>query len=180
MAMSDLLYPIFRFPWYLTVLFLDSWPIGGSLGQALCKLVPFLGNSSVVVSIQSLVLIAVDRFGAVIFPLRSPLISSKMCPCFILATWIVAMAVLSPVLFARKLVKCPGKLAREIRWNEAFGESSSFASYLLASHVIFFLSPSSYWSYYTPSSLLSSRHRSFQVSNRSTLSNNARKETETC
>ena len=65
MAMSDLLYPIFWFPWYLTVLFLDSWPIGGSLGQALCKLGPFLGNTSVVVSIQSLVLIAVDRFGAV-------------------------------------------------------------------------------------------------------------------
>ena len=37
-------------------------------------------------SIQSLVLIAVDRFGAVVFPLRSPLISSKLCPFFILAT----------------------------------------------------------------------------------------------
>ena len=141
MAMSDLLHPIFWIPRSVTALFLDSWPIGGSLGQALCKLGPFLGNTSVVVSIQSLVLIAVDRFGAVVFPLRSPLISSKMCPFFILATWIVAIAVISPNLFAFKLVEYPGKLACESRWNEAFGESSSFANYLLASHVIFLFVP---------------------------------------
>ena len=141
MAMSDLLYPIFWMPMSVTVLFLDSWPIGGSLGQALCKLGPFLGNTSVVVSIQSLVLIAVDRFGAVVFPLRSPLISSKMCPFFILATWIVAVAVISPNWFAFKLVEYPGKLACESRWNEAFGESSSFANYLLASHVRFLFVP---------------------------------------
>ena len=47
------------------------------------------------------------------------------------------MAVNSPGLFAFKLVEYPGKLACEIRWNEAFGESSSFTNYLLASHVIF-------------------------------------------
>ena len=104
MAMSDLLYPIFLFPWKLTRLYTDSWLITGPLGQALCKLVPTLTTVSSFVSVQSLVLIAVDRFGAVVFPLRSPLISSKLVPFFILATWIVAMAC-SPFLFTNKLVK---------------------------------------------------------------------------
>ena len=98
MAMSDLLFPIFLIPREIQLLYMDSWLIGGPLGQALCKLVIFLSHVSLIVSIQSLVLIAVDRFGAVVYPLRSPLISSKLCPFFILATWIVAIAFQSPKL----------------------------------------------------------------------------------
>ena len=59
MAMSDLLFPIFLFPRIVTRLYVDSWLISGSLGQALCKLLTFLADTSASVSIQSLVLIAV-------------------------------------------------------------------------------------------------------------------------
>ena len=107
MASSDLLYPIFWIPLYLSHLHTNSFPIGGKVGQALCKLVPFFSNVSFVVSIQNLILIAVDRFGAVVFPLRSPLIGSKLCPFFILATWIVAVAVNSPYFFTHELVEYP-------------------------------------------------------------------------
>ena len=86
MAMSDLLFAIVVIPRDIQLLYLDSWLIGGPLGQSLCKLVYLLLTVSSTVSIQSLVLIAVDRFGAVVYPLRSPLISSKLCPFFILAT----------------------------------------------------------------------------------------------
>ena len=136
MAMSDLLYPIFHFPWRLTDLHADSWLISGPLGQALCKLGPFLTDVSIGVSIQSLVLIAVDRFGAVLFPLRSPLISSKLCLFFILGTWIIAMAVYSPYLVAFELAVYPGLLVCVLRWNEAFGESPSLANYLIALSVV--------------------------------------------
>ena len=87
MAISDLLFPIFVIPREIQRLYIDSWLIGGPLGQALCKLVIFLSDVSFAVSVQNLVLIAVDRFGAVVYPLRSPLISLKLCPFFILATW---------------------------------------------------------------------------------------------
>ena len=142
MAMSDLLFPIFLIPREIQLLYMDAWLIGGLLGQALCKLVIFLSDVSLIVSIQSLVLIAVDRFGAVVYPLRSPLISSKLCPFFILATWIVAMAFQFPKLFAYKLVKYPGRLLCEMRWNEAFGASSSIENYYVSILVIFFFIPS--------------------------------------
>ena len=101
MASSDLLYPIFVIPWRLSNLHTNYlFLIGGQLGQALCKLVPFFGTVSIVVSTQNLILIAVDRFGAVVFPLRSPLIRSKLCPFFILATWMLAMVFISPDLLA--------------------------------------------------------------------------------
>ena len=105
MAMSDLLSSIWAIPQRIQMLYTDSWLISGPLGQALCKLVDFLVGVSTVVSIQSLILIAVDRFGAVVYPFRSTLISSKLCSFFILATWIVAMVSQSPVLFIHKLVK---------------------------------------------------------------------------
>ena len=141
MAMSDLLFPIFRIPWDIQLLYINSWLIGGPLGQALCKLVYILGDVSGAVSIQSLVFIAVDRFGAVIFPFRSPLISSKLCSFFILATWIIAMAAHSPFLVAVKLVGYPGGLVCELRWKEGFGKSSSFDHYTISIFTIFYLIP---------------------------------------
>ena len=142
MAMSDLLIPIFLIPTDIQWLYIKSWLIGGPLGQALCKLASFLPSVSLAVSIQSLVLIAVDRFGAVVFPLRSPLISSKLCPFFILATWIIAMAFFSPYLFAFKLeVEYPGGLVCKLHWKEVFGESSSYHNYFVPILVIFYLIP---------------------------------------
>ena len=130
MAISDLLYSIFWIPLYLSSL-LTSWRIDGQLGQALCKLVPFFGDISFVVSIQNLVLIAVDRFGAVVFPLRSPFIGSKLCPFFISAMWIVAGAVSSPNLLTFQLVEYSGEIQCQREWKTAFGESSSFTDFLL-------------------------------------------------
>ena len=141
MAMSDLVLLIFSIPSKLQMLYSDSWLIGGPLGQVLCKLVNFSTDVSALVSIQSLVLIAVDRFGAVVLPLRYPLISSKLCPFFILATWIVSMAVLSPYLFAMKLSEYPGGLRCWMHWNEVFGGSSSFKKYFVAILVVFILIP---------------------------------------
>ena len=142
MAMSDLLLPIFLFPQIVTELHVNSWLISGSLGQALCKLYVFLSDVSTTVSVQSLVLIAVDRFGAVVFPLPPPLINSKLCFFFIPATWLVAMAITSPYLFAYRLEEyIPGKLMCYRGWNEVFGESSSYANYILAIFVIFLYTP---------------------------------------
>ena len=141
MASSDLLYAIFRVPWNLSHLHSNSFLIGGQLGQALCKLVPFVRNVSTVVSIQNLILIAVDRFGAVVFPLRSPLIRSKLCPFFILATWIVAVAFNSPDLFAFKLSEYRDRTFCFQEWKTAFGESSSFSSFVLAFYILFMYIP---------------------------------------
>ena len=139
MAMSDLLFSIFWLPTSLSLLHTNqSWLIGGQFGQVLCKLIPFFADFSTIVSIQNLVLITVDRFGAVVFPLRSPLLRSKLCPFFISATWIVAATVCSTTLFAKKFVEySSGLITCEVRWEEAFGESSSFADYQLAGSILF-------------------------------------------
>ena len=138
MALSDLLWPIFVIPLSLSDLHTNYlFLIGGQLGQALCKLLPCFDSVSFVVSIQNLILIAVDRFGAVVFPLRSPLIRSKLCPFFIFATWMFSIVFISPDLLAFELVEYPEGAWCVRRWKKVFGESSSFASILLAHNILF-------------------------------------------
>ena len=141
MAMSDLLYPLVLFPLLLTRLYVDVWLISGPIGEAFCKLALFLADNSLIVSTQSLLLIAVDRFGAVAYPLRSPFFTSKQCLSFILATWIVSMVVNIPDLLAFKLVEHQGGMKCEFQYTEAFGESSSEANYTLATNVVFVYIP---------------------------------------
>ena len=137
MAMSDLLFPILCFPYIVTEINFGYWFISGPVGQALCKLHEFLADVSLFVSIQSLVLIAVDRFGAVVFPLRSPLISSKHCRFFILATWIIAVAANIPDTMTYELVEYQEGLVCVHKWNEVFGESLSYRNYIVSMLVVF-------------------------------------------
>ena len=141
-----------------------SFLIGGQLGQALCKLLSFFANVSTVVSTQNLILIAVDRFGAVVFPLRSPLIRSKLCPFFILATWVIAIVFFSPDLFTIELVEYLEGAWCVRKWKRVFCLHTSLCCC---------------WSFFTPSSLSSSRHRYTQVNRRPTISNSGKEETET-
>ena len=99
MAMSDLLLPIFLIPVGLTDLHVGSWLIGGTLGQAWCKIHAFLADISSLVSIQSLILITVDRYAAVVVPLPSPLINRKVCRCLIVGPWIFAAGLFFAISF---------------------------------------------------------------------------------
>lgn len=115
--MSDMLFPMFGFPWILTGLFVDSWLISGSLGQATCKLLSFLQGISPTVSIQSLVPIAVDRFVAVVFPLSYRVNSSKVCLSLIIASWIVVIAIQLLYTLPFKLVKYPDRIVNRPLWT---------------------------------------------------------------
>ena len=142
MASSDLLSILFNWHWILARLNI-SWIISSQFGQAFCKLISFLPIVSSFVSIQNLILIAVDRFGAMVFPLRSPLIKSKLCPFFILATWIVAVAVSLPYVFAAKLVENSGRKQCDVNAGrkEEFGEFSSYQDFTIVIFILFIYIP---------------------------------------
>ena len=54
-----------------------------------------------------------------------------------LATWTVAVAVNSPDLFASEIFESPRGTRCVLEWKKVFGESSSFASFVLASSILF-------------------------------------------
>ena len=142
MAISDLLYSIIRFPLrFLRSNTASHWPLSGPLDQALCRLTYFVTDVSSAVSIQSLVLIAVDRFVAVVFPLRPSLISSKRCRLFILVIWVVAMAVSCPKLLVWKFVENTEGLVCQREWNDKFRKSSWIKNCALVTIIVFIYVP---------------------------------------
>ena len=64
MAISDLLFPVFVFPLLLTEIYVSGF---GPPGRTICLVLFQLQYISSWVSIQSLILIALDRFVAVVF-----------------------------------------------------------------------------------------------------------------
>ena len=142
MAISDLLYPIIRFPLlFVRLNTVSHWLLSGPLGQAFCKLSCYVTDVSRAVSIHSLVLIAADRFVAVVFPLRSSLISSKQCRLFIPVIWVVAMAVSCPQLFTWKVVEYAEGLVCQRGLNDKFRESSWIKNYTLVAIIVFIYVP---------------------------------------
>ena len=106
MAVSDLIFPIVAIPLSLAS--------EATAGLVLCKLGSFLLHVSLCVSVQSLLWIAVDRFMAVVFPMKIKMISSRFRAIAIASTWTVAIVVNSKDLFAVKVQEYHGlTLCRE-------------------------------------------------------------------
>lgn len=102
MAASDILMAIFLPTRMFAAEVADSpaWQVPGLRGRILCKICPFLSDISISVSSHSLVIIAVDRFLAILHPLKARLITVRTRRLLIASTWIVAMASHTPYLFA--------------------------------------------------------------------------------
>lgn len=105
MAVSDLFVPLFVIPRRIKQIYhgWGTWLIGGVLGEILCKVVNFADEVSVTVSSQSMVFIAADRFWAIVFPMRTSLISKRTTPRVICFTWISSTIFFFYYFFAYKL-----------------------------------------------------------------------------
>ena len=103
MAISDLFTPLTIMPFIIASTlsngpgFLNQLP--SPLAGVVCKFCYFLADTSLVVSIMSLLMISLDRLIAVVFPLQIKLISRKVRFICILVSWVVALSVHVPYLF---------------------------------------------------------------------------------
>ena len=143
MAVSDLFTPLTIMPVNIvhiisgSTTFMVDTPL--VLGNILCKLCYFLPDVSLMVSIQSLLLISVDRLIAVVFPLQIKLISSKVRFICISCTWIVAIAVHAPYFYTFKLLPNGNSYNCLQRWGANHVEIHK--RYLTAVFITFYLVP---------------------------------------
>ena len=96
MAVSDFVFPLVAVPFNVIEIASGSlqWPIDGTVGLTLCKLIKMVSwicFTELLFSTDSLVWIALDRFVAVVFPLRLHLFSSRSRAFAIASTWFVAV-----------------------------------------------------------------------------------------
>lgn len=143
MAASDLFTPLTIMPVTIAEIlsgseaFLVDSPL--PLGNILCKLCYFLADVSVVVSIQSLLLISADRLVAVVFPLMIRVISSKVRLICILSTWIVAMSIHAPYLYFFKLKPEGNSYTCQLHWGS--GHDETHPNFTTAIFITFFVVP---------------------------------------
>ncbi|XP_068720727.1 QRFP-like peptide receptor [Montipora capricornis] len=138
MAVSDLFTPLTIMP-YTIAETLSSGPflsrLQPELANVFCKLCPFFRDVSVLVSIQSLMLISVDRLIAVLFPLKIKLISRKVRLVCILVSWIVAIATHAHYLHTFH-VSSNGCCCFKGNWT-----TEIIIKYVLAMSIVFYLVP---------------------------------------
>ena len=124
MAFSDLIFTIVSIPRVVTILLFGyKWLVRGSLGWIFCRVVPFLMEITIIVSVLTIVAISLDRFLAVSFPLRS-YINKRLCLLFISAMWLVAITVEIPTLLATDLETFQGESYCVVDLDLAFGAGS--------------------------------------------------------
>ena len=93
MAVFDLLFIISNWPLYLCS---RLSIFGHSVSSFQCKLGNYLTSVSYSVSVESLVLVTVDRFIAIVFPMKVSMISGRIRAVFITLTWIIPGGILVP------------------------------------------------------------------------------------
>ena len=101
-------------------------------GNILCKLCFFLPDVSVLVSVESLLLISFDRFMAVLFPLKFRCITPKVRLICIGCAWTIAIAVHAPYVYTLRLFTDGNEYYCEYDWGPAFNHDETAKRYITA------------------------------------------------
>ncbi|XP_017082898.2 RYamide receptor [Drosophila eugracilis] len=134
LALGDLLMSLFCVPSsFISLYILNYWPFG----IVLCHFVNYSQAVSVLVTAYTLVAISVDRYIAIMFPLR-PRITKRYAALIISGVWVIALATALPIPIVSGLEipmspwheKCERYICREIwpsRTQEYYYTLSLFA-----------------------------------------------------
>ncbi|XP_078370786.1 neuropeptide FF receptor 2-like isoform X2 [Oculina patagonica] len=138
MAVSDIFAGVTIWPLYLTDEIITSTGslIQGPLATVCCKVGMFFRLVSTIVSILSLVLIAIDRFIATVFPLKASLITQKMRALFIFATWLISMAYCILAAYRASVQEVGQEIFCRFSWNEL-----ASAIYFITGLTLFTITP---------------------------------------
>ena len=140
MAVADLLITAFNMPITITVIAGIQIEWSESVAsEMLCKFIPVSQSLSIASSVLSLTEIAVDRFLAVMYPLKR-YISFHAAYVLIVVVWIVGIAVNSPILYAQKIIVSEEVLYCQEIWTPVFGENAA-KDFTIVLFVLFYAVP---------------------------------------
>ena len=140
MAVADLLITTFSMPLYIKLLVAGhmNWS-NGIFSDILCKIIPFTQLLSIASSVLTLTAIAVDRFLAIMYPLKR-YVTFQISYGIMAVVWIVGIAVNSPILYARKVIMHMGEFFCLEIWTPAFTEEAS-KHFTIVIFIVFYLIP---------------------------------------
>lgn len=133
MAASDLLISTFAVPIQLSEIAIGPrrWLMDGTVGLISCKLAYFFQDISTAVSIQSLVVIAVDRHRAIVFPFRPAIVTRKRCKFIIPLIWLSSMGLHAIYFYTWRIISDNGKTCCIASWEPAFHPQEAQELYII-------------------------------------------------
>ena len=99
MAIADLLVTISAMPYSVLFIYVRRRWIGGIFGEISCKIVHFTYQMSIPASIFIVVVVSIDRFFAVVYPVKAQTFRQKV-KMAILAAWVCSAAYAIPFLIS--------------------------------------------------------------------------------
>ncbi|XP_031571111.1 neuropeptide SIFamide receptor-like [Actinia tenebrosa] len=118
MAIADLVVTVVYMPrMVVMMLYGNSWLVTGTFGLILCRTVPFLHHMSILVSVFTILGATLDRFFAMVFPLRK-IMTSCVGKTIVVCIWLVAGILRLPYAISAVLknngyyFSCSGNLKR--------------------------------------------------------------------
>ena len=122
MAASDILDVITAVPLSVAYLFVSVKWFPGGFGVFLCKLLPFLAYLSMGASVLTLTVMTIDRYFAIVRPMRRPL-SKQLTMVAIILTWLISGAIFATELYKFRLFNDSGQVICAPRWVENIQDS---------------------------------------------------------
>ena len=122
MAVSDFLSSLTLWPLYLTdeIITQRGSLIKGPMATVGCKVGVYVRVVSTSVSILCLVLIATDRYFAIVFPLKtSILLSRRVRITALVATWVLSMGYCFPMIYFSKVEHVGEERFCRFAWNDS-------------------------------------------------------------
>jgi hypothetical protein len=143
MAASDLIIPLLVMPLQISRAVYGHWTVSGLAGEILCKIVFFLSEIPGLVSVLSLICMAIDRFVGVVFPLRAGYISSRVRVTMIIITWVISLSFSCTSFYAMQvIVGRDGNLYCIMRWHDDIEKHTAIhRAYFTVMSVVFFITP---------------------------------------
>ena len=131
MAVSDLFFAIFAIPPSIRTIYAgQDLLVRGITAELICRLVTFIQQVSIDVSILSLTAIAFDRFFAIMLPFRK-VITCRTTKILIVLTWLIGILFAIPILYTHRIVVSKGgdgTFCEEI-WEPLFESSKARKDY---------------------------------------------------
>ena len=143
MAASDLLISTFAVPMQLVEIVVGPrrWLLHGAVGLISCKLVYFLQDISSSVSVQSLVVIAIDRYRGIVFPFRQAIVTPKRCKVIIPLVWLTSMGLHSIYFYTVRLISENNTTSCDFRWEPDFHPQKAQELYTIVILILVILLP---------------------------------------
>lgn len=141
MAASDILDVITAVPLSVAYLFVSVKWFPGGFGVFLCKLLPFLAYLSMGASVLTLTVMTIDRYFAIVRPMRRPL-SKQLTMVAISLTWLISGAIFATELYKFRLFNDSGQVICAPRWVENILDSHKITVFeMVIRFVLLYLVP---------------------------------------